>query len=464
MQFSAIGSPEFINLQPLDINPLMSSCEIKILYLEENRNHSYISKEVATEMAKKFRGAPIVGYYRKDVEDFGDHGERIIFENGEVRTECLTVPYGFVSPDAKVWFQQFEETDNMGNTTIRTYMMTTGYIWTGQFEEARCAVENDGRPQSMELDKDTLQGNWSKNIKSNMDFFIISDAIISKLCILGEDVEPCFEGANVTAPDVSVSFTLDDEFKNTLMNMMQELRYALEGGKEKMTEDVKIVEETPVVKENLETVDNVEQTETVEIEKTTEDTTLTAEETQTPEVVEETTAEFVKKDDEKEKEDSEEKEEKPADNKEEKTEDKEEKKDSEENDEDKKKKNFALLEEKYAELESKFAALESECESLRQFKAEIEDAKKDELIAGFYMLDEDDIKDIKANKSNFTLDEIESKLSVIYTRKSMSVEKETEVEEKIASTDVTTYNLAEDVHVVPDWIKAVRETEEEMKY
>ena len=49
---ATISSPEFINLQPLDINPLMSKCEIKVLYVGENRNRSYISKEVATEMAK----------------------------------------------------------------------------------------------------------------------------------------------------------------------------------------------------------------------------------------------------------------------------------------------------------------------------------------------------------------------------------------------------------------------------
>jgi hypothetical protein len=41
---ATINSPEFINLQPLDINPLMSSCEIKVFYLGENRNGSYISK------------------------------------------------------------------------------------------------------------------------------------------------------------------------------------------------------------------------------------------------------------------------------------------------------------------------------------------------------------------------------------------------------------------------------------
>ena len=112
---ATIDSPEFINLQPLEINPLMSSCEIKVLYLGENRNHSYITKEVATEMAKTLRGAPIVGYYKEEKEDFRDHGERVTFDDEGVKFECMTKPYGFVAPDAKVWFQKFEEKDEFGN-------------------------------------------------------------------------------------------------------------------------------------------------------------------------------------------------------------------------------------------------------------------------------------------------------------------------------------------------------------
>ena len=138
---ATINSPEFINLQPLDINPLMSSCEIKVLYLGENRNHSYITKEVASEMAKTLRGAPIVGYYKEEKNDFADHGNRMIIDDEGVKFECMTTPYGFVSPDAKVWFQTFEDTDEFGHTEIREYLMTTGYLWTGQFEECKVAVE-----------------------------------------------------------------------------------------------------------------------------------------------------------------------------------------------------------------------------------------------------------------------------------------------------------------------------------
>jgi hypothetical protein len=128
---ATISSPEFINLKPLDINPLMSECEIKVLYVGANRNRSYITKEVATEMAKTLRGAPIVGYYKEDKGDFRDHGREVIIDADGIKFECKTVPYGFVSPNARVWFQEFEDTNEFGEVTIREYLMTTGYLWTG---------------------------------------------------------------------------------------------------------------------------------------------------------------------------------------------------------------------------------------------------------------------------------------------------------------------------------------------
>lgn len=101
-EVNTIQGPEFINLQPLDINPLMEACEIKVFYLGTNRNGSYIDKETAIEMSKTLRGTPIVAAYNKDKEDFGDHGHIMHIEDGEVTFSVKTIPYGFVAPDAKV--------------------------------------------------------------------------------------------------------------------------------------------------------------------------------------------------------------------------------------------------------------------------------------------------------------------------------------------------------------------------
>ena len=458
--FATIDSPEFINLQPLDINPLMSSCEIKVLYVGENRNRSYITKEVATEMSKTLRGAPIVGYYRQDKEDFADHGEKVTIDDQGIKFECMTVPYGFVSPDAKVWFQKFEDVDDLGNTVVREYLMTTGFLWTGQFPECKGAVEGDGKPHSMELDGNSLNGEWSKNINEDMEFFIINDAVFSKLCILGEDVEPCFEGSSITAPKVSSTFNLDDNFKQTLFNMMQDLKFALEGGQEKM------------VLENTEkTLDKTNESVVTEFENVSEG------QSENSDVTAQT--EFEKKEDEK-------KEKAPADNKEsevpaeKKKEDEEykkcEKKDyekkeeekeaptqtsaDEKKDEEKKEEKkfsfeeYSALEEKITSLQKEYAELETKYQALVAFKNEVEEEKKDALINSFYMLSDEDKKDVVENKAQYSLEDIEAKLSVICVRKKVNFELEDN------TTDVaTTFSLSEQQDSLPAWINAVKNTQ-----
>ena len=489
---ATIDSPEFINLQPLEINPLMSSCEIKVLYLGENRNHSYITKEVATEMAKTLRGAPIVGYYKEDKEDFRDHGEKVTFDDEGIKFECMTKPYGFVSPDAQVWFQKFEEQDEFGNQLTREYLMTTGYLWTGQYEEAKLAVEGNGRPQSMELDPETLDGHWSTNNKTGMDFFIINDAIFSKLCILGEDVEPCFEGASVTAPEVSKKFSLDDDFRKTLYTMMQDLKFALEGGnnmdieqnlvaeetateaevveetvenetpvdeyaiadslvreetpvvepetkevEEETEADVEIeeiVEEEPIVEENLTNDDNSEQSISTENQDSIEDTQSSQEN-------------FAKSDD------------KDEDDNEEDSESKEE--DKEYKCGEKKKKSYSLLENELAEVKAAYSELESKYQALVEFKETVDNEKKDALIASFYMLSDEDKAEVIENKAKYSLEDIEAKLSVICVRKKVNFDlddtskNDNIVEEK----EVMTYNISNNESTsIPAWISALKNT------
>ena len=431
---ATISSPQFINLAPLDINPLMSSCQIKVLYIGENRNRSYISKDVAMEMAKTLRGAPIVGYYKEDKKDFADHGEQLIWDDEGIHFNCLTKPYGFVSPDAKVWFQDFEDQDEFGNSIVRTYLMTTGYLWTGQFEQAQQVLDDGGKPHSMELDEKSVEGHWATNIKEDIEFFIINDAIFSKLCILGDDVEPCFEGSAVTAPQVSASFTLDHDFKQTLFEMMQQLTNALKGGNtvaqikdEILNEEEQVIETNfSLEEENSENQEQVaespestfekkeqEQEDTSDKEDDTEDTTSEAED---------------EDDDDKEKEDQ---------------------------------KKYSLLKESFDNLETQYAALQQELETLRSFKVDIENKQKDALISEFYMLSEEDKKDVIENKANYSLDEIKSKLAVICFEKKVNFNLEDSSENEDSKKEeksVITFNVDNTEDSTPDWIKAVEST------
>jgi hypothetical protein len=458
---ATIDSPEFINLQPLEINPLMSSCEIKVLYLGENRNHSYITKDVATEMAKTLRGAPIVGYYKEEKEDFADHGEKIIFDDEGVKFECMTKPYGFVAPDAKVWFQKFDDTDEFGNVTTREYLMTTGYLWTGQYEECKSVIE-EGKPQSMELDEENLNGHWSTDSKTGMDFFIINDAIFSKLCILGEDVEPCFEGSSITAPEVSNTFSkIDNDFKRTLYTMMQDLKFALEGGQKMDIEQTETIQETEVVEEET-TLETPVEEETTEAVETVEEEEKTEEEISN-EVDNEDQSALADNDNSIEVESSqetfakkEEDEDKESDN-----EDPEDSEDDKEEEEDK----YSLLETNYEKLQAEYSDLETKYQALVEFKNQIEDEKKDTLINSFYMLSDEDKADVIANKSSYSLEDIEAKLSVICVRKKVNFNlDETSKKEENADTDVVTYNINTNEGTdVPGYIAALRHTRDSRK-
>ena len=446
---ATLDSPEFLNIQ--SISPLISKCEVKVLYVGQNRNRSFITKQVASEMAQTLPGCPIVGYYIENKEDFGDHGDQIIIDGEGIKFKKLTTPYGFIAPDSKIWFQKFEDTDDFGNVEVREYLMTEGYLWTGQFQEAQRVIDK-GNPQSMELDEKTLKGYWSEDTNKGIEFFIINDAIFSKLCILGEDVEPCFEGASVTAPQVSTSFTKDDNFNQSLYTMIKELQYTLnkvEGelempGEENFSKNQGENVETPNL-ENQTNIENQFQSSQQENDSVNEvdNSDATASNTESEE-----STDFAKCEEEDKTDKEDEKDDKDEDKK-------------DEEDEyacgDKKKK-YSLLEKELEDLKVEFDNLKAEYQKLEAFKAEVEDQKKDELINSFYMLSDEDKADVIENKAKYSLDDIEAKLSIICFRKKVNFAVDTQVEENNTVEAPIIYNLdAQEADVLPAWLKAVDE-------
>ena len=127
------NSVELINIR--EDNPNISYCQIKVLYVGDNRNHTNISKEVAWKMGSKLPGSPIVGYYNFDSQDFEEHNRDIqIKDNGTFALIDMTKPYGYIDSQAKVWFQKFQDADGV----IREYLMTEGQIWTGIYPYRSC--------------------------------------------------------------------------------------------------------------------------------------------------------------------------------------------------------------------------------------------------------------------------------------------------------------------------------------
>ena len=221
-----LNSPiEFI--ESSKISPFISKVQIKVCYVgdEPNRNHSVISKEVAKQMAPSLRGCPIVGFYNEAIGDYEEHNRQINISNGEWKITDSTTPYGFVDLNARLWFATYID----DNETEREYLCTEGYIWDHAYPEAKRILDK-GNNHSMELDEDTLDAAWSMGKNSKPEFFIVNEAFISKLCILGEECEPCFEGSQIT----KFSLVIDEDFQTKMYSMMKEIKNLLTGGEEKV--------------------------------------------------------------------------------------------------------------------------------------------------------------------------------------------------------------------------------------
>ena len=484
---------EFINITPY--NPLISKCEIKVCYVSDkpNRNRSIITKEVATKMANSLPGCPIVGFYIEDDEDFEEHSREIKITNKEFKIIDKTKPYGFVDLNAKVWFQKFIDDDQFE----REYLMTEGWLWTKQYKECQRCVDK-GNNHSMELDEDTLNAYWTEDNNGMPEFFIINEAIISKLCILGDEEEPCFEGSTITKPTIEFSF--DDGFKQELRSMMDELRELLNKGGEKVFSryNVEIGDalwtalynhvEANLAEMTIEGVFEDEQvfavlkngeeyvklicslnTETNEYSFAEETEVIEYTPEEEPQFSAEAVAEYKAKKDEENQGKEEKTDSENSDNKSEEKcpecgKPKSECTCEHDEDEDKKKKYVLEEVEEYTELLNRYSALEAnynalvtekenletEISSLKSFKAQIEKKEKEAMIENFYMLSDEDKKEVIDNIDTYSLDDIEAKLSIICVRNKVNFN----LDEDKKDNKPTTFNLTDtDDSSTPAWVK-----------
>ena len=497
---------EFINITPL--NPLISKCQIKVCYVGDkpNRNKSIITKEVAKQMANSLPGCPIVGFYNEEKGDFEEHNRIIDISNGKFEIKDTTRPYGFVDLGAKVWFQKFLD----DGENEREYMMTEGWLWTGQYPECQRILEK-GNNQSMELDEDTINAHWSKDGNGDRQFFIINEAIISKLCTLGEENEPCFETANITSPTIQFAFA--DGFKEQVFSMMNELkellnkggekvftRYAVEIGDALWTALYSHVEGTYGIESVCEDGEQKFAVLTDADNKyyrldfsVAEDGAITfaAEATlleeytpsEEPQFDAEAVAEYAKS---KKKDEEEPKDDEGSDDGDEEKCPKCGKKKSEcecedepdEDDDDKKKgkkekynleeiqeyvelsSNYAALETNYSAAQARITELEGQLAELTTFKKGIEKAEKEKMIASFYMLSDEDKSDVMTNIDTYSLDDIEAKLSILCVRNKVSFNLD---DDKNDGTNPTVFKLDEGMSDdAPAWVKALRSVASEM--
>ena len=481
-----VDSPiELINISPLEISPLISKCQIKVCYVSDkpNRNRSVITEETARKMAPSLRGAAIVGHYEESIKDFEEHNKLVELKNNTAKVIEDTRPYGFVDLNAPVWFQEFLDDDKV----VRKYLVTEGYLWTGQYPECQRVID-DGNNQSMELDEYLTHGEWTTLDNTKMEFFIINEAVVSKLCILGEDMEPCFEGANITNSTTQYSFDRGT-FANQLLSLMQDIKGILsKGGKPAMFELYNVelgddmwkstyaiatgINEKYIVEGVYNNTDDTpdqyfliasdEENNRVRINfSIAEDGATTygiqegfeIPEDYAPVFTREAVSEYLAAQVEAT----------PAANEGNSGESGEPESDNnvgtyklEEIPEYvEAMQNLETLRQEFAALKESAEAATAELATLREYKNTIERKDKQAMIDSFYMLSDAEKKPVVDKINEYSVEEIEEKLSVICVRNKVSFAKEDE-----GNTGATTYNLEDGVDndSTPDWVKAVMET------
>ena len=356
------------NLVPLN-NSALSKARLKIFYKGMNRNGSYINEEIAEKLISTLPGTPVVGYYDSDKDDFLGH----------VSPESNRA-YGFVPEEMNFKWEMFLDPDGV----YRTYACTDIILWTGRYPIASKIV---GKSHSMELNPDTVEGEWVEH--DDEYYFEFTNAEFFGLCVLGEEYEPCFEGSSFyelhqQENNASISKDLKEMFslyKSTIDSAEENPT----GGQEMEDEKLK-----PQDLDN----DSVEEEVKDQEEEVKEEENKPSE---TEEVKDESSEEGEEEEtDEEEKEEEQEEPEQEEENEEEESEETDE---PEEEEEEKEEVDFNSA---LAEKDKTIATLEAELKELREYKkAKVNEEKEEVLNTYSNKLTEEEIADFRNNIEDY---------------------------------------------------------------
>lgn len=349
------------NLVPLN-NSALSKARLKIFYKGMNRNGSYINEEIAEKLISTLPGTPVVGYYDSDKDDFLGH----------VSPESNRA-YGFVPEEMNFKWEMFLDPDGV----YRTYACTDIILWTGRYPIASKIV---GKSHSMELNPDTVEGEWVEH--DDEYYFEFTNAEFFGLCVLGEEYEPCFEGSSFyelhqQENNASISKDLKEMFslyKSTIDSAEENPT----GGQEMEDEKLK-----PQDLDN----DSVEEEVKDQEEEVKEEENKPSE---TEEVKDESSEEGEEEEtDEEEKEEEQEEPEQEEENEEEESEETDEPEEEEEKEE-------VDFNSALAEKDKTIATLEAELKELREYKkAKVNEEKEEVLNTYSNKLTEEEIADFR---------------------------------------------------------------------
>lgn len=155
----------------------ISKGRCRVFYKGRNRNGTYITPEFAEKLIASAPYTPVKGIYDGVGEDYTDHGQK--------RSEGRI--YGIVPADPNFAWEWHTDEDGVS----REYACFDVLYYTALYKEAG---QIHGKGESMELYRQTLKGDWK--IIDGKKTYVFTEGCFLGLQALGDDVEPCFEGAS----------------------------------------------------------------------------------------------------------------------------------------------------------------------------------------------------------------------------------------------------------------------------
>ena len=174
-------------------NEVLSKGRCRIFYKGANRNRTFITEEFAAKLVETLPYTPVKGIFDNVKDDYTDHGR----ERYEGRI------YGIVPENPNFAWEKHLDADGVE----REYACTDVFLFTGLYKQE--AFDIIGKSQSMELYVDSIEGEWQ--YINGKKFFVFTEGRFLGLQALGEDYEPCFEGASF--------YTLVDSVKNLMADL-----------------------------------------------------------------------------------------------------------------------------------------------------------------------------------------------------------------------------------------------------
>lgn len=208
MKKSQIEFPVSIYGNVEKYNDIFSKARCRVFYKGANRNGTYITDEFADELISTFQYIPVKGIH--DGEDFTDHGTSR--SEGQI--------YGIVPETNNFAWEQHLDKDGVE----RTYACTDVLLFTALYPEANDIIS---KPQSMELYEPSLS--YHMAIVQGQKYVVFDHGRFLGLQVLGDTVEPCFEGASFFTLQKSIEDTIQKikDYSNIGGNSEMEINFKL---------------------------------------------------------------------------------------------------------------------------------------------------------------------------------------------------------------------------------------------